>query len=41
MKAMAASQPVNRRRTRNSSWKLLAVVILAALIGSLLVMMLK
>jgi hypothetical protein len=41
MTAMAASQPVNRRRTRNSSWKLLAVVILAALIGSLLVMMLK
>jgi hypothetical protein len=41
MTATVVSQPVNRRRSRGSSWKLLAVVILAALIGSLLVMMLR
>jgi hypothetical protein len=37
----ATSQAVNRRRNRGSSLKLLAVVILAALIGCLLVMVLR
>jgi hypothetical protein len=39
--ATAASQVRNRRRNRGSVLRLLAVIILAALIGSALVMMLR